>query len=101
MFNKLKQFKDLRSQAKQVQSTLSEIKADGTASWGKVKVTMDGNQTIIGVSIDPELLAADKKQAVEQGVKDAINDASKQIRDVMMKKMRSGELKMPDLGGMM
>ena len=101
MFNKLKQFKDLRSQAKTLQSTLAAEKAEGSASWGKVKVLMNGNQDIESVTIDPELLNPDKKQAVEAAVKEAVGDASKKVRDIMMKKMRSGELKMPDMGGLM
>lgn len=98
MFNKLKQFKDLRSQAKQFQNTLAAERVEGSADWGKVKITLDGNQEVLSVHIDPELLTIEKKAKLESAIKDAIGDATKKLRDLMAKKMRSGELKMPDLG---
>ena len=100
MFNKLKQFKDLRSQAKQVQNVLAQEKAEGTGAHGKVKIVMDGNQEIVSVSIDPELLTPDSKSKVEEGVKDAVKDATGKIKQIMMKKMRSGEIDMPDLSSL-
>lgn len=101
MFNKLKQFKDLRSQAKQFQNALAAERVEGSAEWGKVKVAMDGNHEVLSVSIDPELLTTDKKEKLEAAVRDATRDAIKKVRDIMAKKMRSGELKMPDMGGLM
>lgn len=90
MFNKLKQFKDLRSKAKELQDQLSKESAEGSASWGKVKVVIDGTQKVQSVSIDPSLLS--DKTAVENGVRDAINDATQKIQ-------RAVAMKMKDLGG--
>ena len=42
MLTKLKQFKDLRAQAKTMQSTLSHETAHGSGAGGKVNVVMDG-----------------------------------------------------------
>lgn len=100
MFNKLKQFKDLRSQAKQVQNALSQEKAEGSGSSGKVKVVMDGNQELISVTIDPSILTAEYKATVENGVKEAVKDATGKVKQIMMKKMRSGEIEMPDLSSL-
>ena len=43
MFNKLKNIKDLRSQAKQMQAQFADITAEADAAWGKVKVKVNGN----------------------------------------------------------
>lgn len=90
MFNKLKQFKDLRTRAKELQDQLSQESAEGSASWGKVKVVMDGTQKVKSVSIDPSLLT--DVHAIEEGVKDACNDATGKIQ-------RAIAMKMKDLGG--
>ena len=90
MFNKLKQFKDIRSRAKTLQDELSKFTSEGSAAWGKIKIVMDGTQKIQSVSIDPSLLADAK--AVESGVKEAANDAAAKIQRVIATKMR-------DLGG--
>lgn len=98
MFNKLKQFKDLRSQAKTMQSALAEeiVYADG--AHGKVQIVMDGNQHVNGVQIDPELLKPERKHDVEKGVQDALNDAVKKSQMAMAKKAREmGNLNIPGL----
>ncbi len=98
MFTKLKQFKDLRDKAKNLQSTLAQEKVEGSAAWGKVKVEMDGNQTVNAVSIDPSLLAASEKEKLQSAVKEALNDALKKAQRKMVEKMKeSGDFKMPGL----
>ena len=62
MFSKLKQFKDLRGQAKDLQAKLAEASVTVTEAFGKVKLTMDGNQQVTAIEIDEELLTPDKKK---------------------------------------
>jgi len=97
MFNKLKQFKDLRSQAKQIQNLLGSESAEGSAEWDKIKVRISGNLEIQAVSIDTELLTADKKDKIESGVKDATNDAIKKAQRLMAEKMKNSGLTLPNL----
>jgi nucleoid-associated protein EbfC len=89
MFNKLKQIKDLRSQAKTMQAALAEIMVVGKSNGGKIMITIDGNQKMQGVKIDPEL----DRSKIEEGVKDAFNDASKRLQKEMATKMK-------DMGGL-
>lgn len=98
MFEKLKQFKDLRDKAKTIQGALAEVLVEGTAAWNKVKVTMDGSQHVKSVSIDPSLLVASEKSTLENGVKDAVNDAVKKAQKEAMEKMKAaGGLDFPGL----
>ncbi|HDQ22616.1 MAG TPA: YbaB/EbfC family nucleoid-associated protein [Candidatus Uhrbacteria bacterium] len=96
MFNKLKQFKDLRGQAKQMQSMLAQESAEGEASWGKIKVKINGNQEILSVTIDPELINQENREKLESAIKDATNDAIKKIQRIMAEKMRQSGI---DLSG--
>lgn len=86
MFNKLKQFRDLRSQAKNLQNTLSEEKT--TVSSNGVSLTMDGNLRIINIDISAELLNPDKKEKLQNAIKDAHEDALKKMQKVMAMKVR-------------
>src|SRR3990167_2901362 len=100
MFNKLKQIKDLRSQAKELQKTLSQETVHESAAGGKVNLDMDGNQKILSVDVDAELLSPDKKETIERGIKDAVNGAIKKLQTQMAKKMQKGEIEMPDLSSL-
>jgi len=96
MFSKLKQFKDLRDQAKKIQDTLKDVSVEGSAAWGKIKVSMNGNQEVTAVSIDQELLA--DKAKLEDAVKEAYNDTVKKAQRAMADQMRkSGNLNIPGL----
>jgi len=87
MFNKLKQFKDLRSQAKQLQSALAGESVDVEKSG--VKITINGNLEVTKVSIE-EGLSNDK---IESAVRDSMNDGIKKMQRIMAKKMQ-------EMGGM-
>lgn len=86
MFNKLKQFKDLKDKAKMIQDMLSQESAEGESGWGKVKVKMNGNQQVIDVTIDPSVM--DNREKLQELVRDAVNDAVKKIQTVMAKKLK-------------
>lgn len=98
--SKLKQFKDLRKAAKDMQAVLAEETAMGEGAGGKVSLVMNGNQEVLSVDVDPALLSPDQKETVQKGVKDAVNNAIKSIQKSMAKKMQSGDLQMPDMGDM-
>ncbi len=88
MFNKLKQFKQMRDQAKNLQQTLSTEHVESTAAWNKIKIAMDGNLTVTAVDIDPELLTAGNKQKTQDGLKEAFNDAVKKVQRIMAGKLK-------------
>jgi len=89
MFDKIKQLKELRDQAKQIKEMLSKESVVGEAGGGNVKVVMDGNQEVLSVDIDPSLLIIESKEKLEQYVREAINDAIKKVQRVMAQKMQS------------
>lgn len=84
MFNKLKQFNDLKNQAKALQDELS--KESITVSSGGVEITMDGNLTLQHVVIDEKILGDGKK--IEKGMVDAHADALKKMQRKMAMKMQ-------------
>ena len=65
MFNKLKQFKDLRNQAKELQSKFAKESLSVDSNWGKLKLTIDGNMEVHAMEIDESLLEAKNKKSLE------------------------------------
>ncbi|MEA3464169.1 MAG: YbaB/EbfC family nucleoid-associated protein [Patescibacteria group bacterium] len=82
MFNKLKQFKDLRSQAKTMQSALAAETI--TSEKGGIKVVMNGNMEIISITINENLA----KESLEGMLIDCINEAIKKTQRLMAQKMQ-------------
>lgn len=96
MFEKLKQFKNLRSKAKNLQNLLADEKVEASAAWGKIKMTMNGNQEVLSVAIDPELMG--NKEKLERAIKEVTNDTIKKAQKLMAEKMmKDGNFKMPGL----
>ncbi len=85
MFNKLKQFKDLKNQAKTLQDALSKESAQGSANG--VTITMNGNQEVTAVSIEDRLLA--DKPALEKAIAEATNKTVKNVQKVMAHAMKN------------
>lgn len=98
MFSKIKQFKDMRSQAKAVQKAMGDELFVGAADGDLIKVTVDGMGQMQGASIDASLLVADKKEEIEKGIVKASNKAMQNLAMAMMKKRDSGELQLPGAG---
>jgi DNA-binding protein YbaB len=82
MFNKLKQFRDLRSQAKTLQDSLSQESV--TVDKNGTKLTMNGNMEITLLTLNGELA----KETQEKILTELFNDAVKKIQRVMAKKMQ-------------
>lgn len=100
MFNKLKQFKDLRDQAKVIQQKLSEETASVENSWGKLKLTINGNMEVLSLFIDPSLLSADNKTSLEKDIAKLFTDGVKKVQRAVAERMQK-EGKLPDLGDML
>jgi len=96
MFSKLKQFKDLRDQAKKIQDVLKDVTVEGSGAWGKVKIVMNGSQEVSSVTIDPELMS--DKGKLEAAMKEAYNDTVKKAQRSMADAMKkTGGLNLPGL----
>lgn len=99
MFDQLKNLKNLRDQAKQLQDTLSQIIIEENDLDGKLKLTVDGNQEIISLEISPELLVPENKEKIENAIKDTFKKAKERAqRDAAMKMQSEGGL--PNIPGM-
>lgn len=82
MFNKLKQFKDLRNQAKTIQNALAIESVE--YEKGGVKIIMNGNMEITKLSISEE----SQRNKLENILTEAVNETIKRAQKLMAKKVR-------------
>jgi len=82
MFNKLKQFRDLRNQAKTLQNALAQESVEYEKNG--VKVTMNGNMEITKLAINTEA----SRDKLENILTDAINETIKRAQKLMAKKVQ-------------
>ncbi len=97
MFNKLKQFKDMRDQGKQMKAMLDEIMVVGSGAGNKVMLTMNGSHEVVGVQVEE---GADKA-TLERGIKEAITDVNKKLQQELIRKMQENGGGMEALKNMM
>lgn len=95
----IKQAQMMQEEMNRVQSELEEKFVETTAGGGKVKVTMKGTKEITELKIDPEIVDSDDVEMLEDLVTVAVNDAIRQIEDMMEDGMNSitGGLNIPGL----
>lgn len=97
MFENLKNMANLRKQAMEVKKQMDSECINGEGYHGKIRITMDGSQQIKEVFVDESLLAPENKSNLESGIKEAFTKANKELQMIMMRKMQSGEINMPQL----
>lgn len=88
MFNKLKQFKDLRSQAKKIQNQMEEevleVSKDG------ITIKLNGANEILDMQIDDKLLQ-DKDRLIKI-IKNTFKEAMRDMQKRMAKKMMGSDI---------
>jgi len=97
MFEKIKQMKNLRDQAKQMKGALDQETVNASANSGKVNLVMNGSQEIVSIDINPELLNPEKKEELEKSIREAFEDAHKKVQNLMVQKFQSSGFNLPGL----
>ncbi len=89
MFDKAKKLWELQSKAKQIQNELKSMEFSAEELGGKVTVTVNGEQKVMGIDIAEELLAPSEKEAVERFVRQATNAALAKAQQEAAVKMKA------------
>ena len=88
VFNKLKQFKDLRSQAKKMQKQMEEEVLE--KSKDGVRIQINGANEILELHIDDELMG--NKEKLIKVIKNIFKDAIGEMQKKMAKKMMGSDI---------
>ncbi len=94
MFSKLKQIKDLRDKAKEIQGVLGKEIID--VEHKGITIQMDGNQQVKFVHVSDELMT--NKARLESMMAEAMNEGIKKVQKTMATKLsQMGDLGLPGL----
>jgi DNA-binding YbaB/EbfC family protein len=85
--------RDLFKEAMKMQSKLLEelrkIRVEGSAGGGMVKIEMDGEQNVLSVKIEPQVLEDKDRTMVEDLIIAAFSDAKKKIQEKTQESLKS------------
>jgi len=97
--NMMKQAKIMQQKLLEIQKELKKMEFEASAGGGAVKVRVNGDQEIVGVKIDKDMVNSDDMEMIEDMVMVAINDAIKQSKDEAKNKMAglTGGMNIPGL----
>jgi len=97
--NMMKQAKIMKQKLLEIQQELKKMEFEASAGGGAVKVKVNGDQEIIEVKIDRDMVDSGDMEMIEDMVMVAINDAVKQSKDEAKNKMASltGGMDIPGL----
>ncbi len=97
--NMLKEAQKLQVQLEALREEVAKKKVEATAGGGMVTVEANGNQEILSIKIDREVINPEDPQMLEDLVLAACNEALRKSREMMQAEMGkiAGGLKIPGL----
>ena len=87
MGNMMKEAQRLQQQMMAMQEEIGKKKVDATAGGGMVTVEANGNQELVSIRIDREVVTPDDPQMLEDLVLAAANEALRKARELVASEM--------------
>ncbi len=70
-----------RKMKEREQRRLAKMTVTATALKGKVKATINGHRSLVGVHVDPEMMTEENREELEKQLLKVINNAATRIDD--------------------
>jgi hypothetical protein len=98
--NLAKMAQQMQAQMARVQAELQVLTVQGTAGGGAVTATVTGQQELVSISIDPEVVDPADVEMLQDLVTVAVNDALRAAKAEAESRMAAvtGGLRLPGLG---
>ncbi len=95
----LKQAKQMQSQMARMQEQLAAMEKTFSVGGGAVEATVRGDNTLTGLSINPEVVDHEDVEALEDMIMTAVNGAMEEIRKAAEAEMSriTGGMNLPGL----
>lgn len=99
MGDMLKQASEMKAKMAEMQEELAKKQVEASTGGGMVKVTANGNNEILHVHIDEELINMKDRAILEDLVAGAINEVHRKVKDLAQEEMTklTGGIKIPGL----
>ena len=88
-FDMMKNVQQMQQTMQEMQGKIAAIRAEGRSGGDMVRVLLDGTFSVLGVTIDPELLKPENVQMVQDLVKAALVDAHAKIKEIIAREIGS------------
>lgn len=85
--NMMKQAKAMQKKLKEMQEELKTLEFEASAGGGAVKAKVNGDQEILEIKLNKDMIGPDDLEMLEDILMVAINDAIKQSKDEAKTKM--------------
>ncbi|HUV31026.1 MAG TPA: YbaB/EbfC family nucleoid-associated protein [Acidobacteriota bacterium] len=95
----MKQVQKMQSKMAQVQAELEAAEVEASAGGGMVKVTVNGKNEILSMSIDPEVVNKDDVEMLQDLIMAAVNQAREKVQELQAEQMSAltGGIKIPGI----
>ena len=99
MGDMIKQASQMKEKMAEMQETLAQKQVEVSTGGGMVKVTANGNNEILHIHIDEELINMNDRAILEDLVAGAINEVHRKVKDLAQEEMTklTGGIKIPGL----
>jgi hypothetical protein len=87
MANLMKQANQMQIKMKKAQEDLAQKEFTGSAGGGAVNVKVNGENKILSLTIDPEVMKSGDVEMLQDLILAAVNDANKTAKDETAKEM--------------
>ncbi|HOK02303.1 MAG TPA: YbaB/EbfC family nucleoid-associated protein [Spirochaetota bacterium] len=84
----LGQIMKMQKEMKNIQKKIQKTKIEGQSSDGSVKVTVNGEFSLLDISISEELVRSGDVKKIEKMVSSAVNDAITKAKDFSAEEMK-------------
>ncbi len=99
MGDMFKQATEMKAKMAEMQEELSKKQVEASTGGGMVKVTANGNNEILHIHIDEELINMKDRAILEDLVAGAINEVHRKVKDLAQEEMTklTGGIKIPGI----
>ncbi|MBI4317001.1 MAG: YbaB/EbfC family nucleoid-associated protein [Chloroflexi bacterium] len=99
MFGNMKMLQQMQQKLMKAQEALANETVEVSAGGGAVKMVMTGQQRVLGVEIDPQVVDPEDVEMLQDLIMTAVNDAIAKSQEMAAKRLSAvtGGLKIPGL----
>ncbi|HSW36268.1 MAG TPA: YbaB/EbfC family nucleoid-associated protein [Candidatus Limnocylindrales bacterium] len=97
MAKMMKQFQKAQADMNRMQEELVQKTVESSSGGGAVRVVVNGQKNLVSLRIDPEVMAEDNREMLEDLIIAAVNEAFNKVDELISSEMRrlTGGLNLP------
>lgn len=100
--NIMKKAQEMQEELKKKKEELAEKEVEATSGGGMVKVVVNGNEEVIDIKIEKEVVDPDDSEMLEDLILAAVNNAKEKAREIKQEEMGdiTGGMDLPNIPGL-